>query len=157
MAREKVGAHALKGLISICMLHVKKGGNKCKLGCFEIHDARQRITKNMCIITGETRDVSGTNIFCAQTKDGRQLTVYSNKVELLLHEPPVSMILPCPNGKAGVEFVNLEKYPTLFEDLDACFPSNNQSFAMYAQSTNSSDSLQVFQVGRYVLCKKQTC
>lgn len=113
----------------------------------------------MCIITGDTKSVSGTRIFCASTGDGRQLTVYSNEVELIYkmsfdgsaQNMGVAMILPVPHGKAGVEFVDLSRYKTFFDDVDRLFPSTNDNLGL-DYSTNSlsfSDSLPVFQVGSY--------
>lgn len=84
----------------------------------------------MCIISGQVESVATTNIFVAPLEDAeRQLTVYSNTVQL--SEDRGVMVLPFPHpvgrptrsnphgGQIGLEFVDLSAYPDLFEDLKA--------------------------------------
>ncbi len=88
----------------------------------------------MCIFQGSAH-VSSTKILAAALKDGRQLTVYSNVIALKEEEKEQpskrprqkegaasgaqrstpAMILPFPIGP--IEFVNLEKYEDIFDDL----------------------------------------
>lgn len=102
----------------------------------------------MCIITGDTKSVTNTRILVGATADGRQLTVYSNQVQLA--DGAVAMILPVPKGRDGVQFVDLSAYDDLFDDLDAFFPKPQQNYS-FGMMTNSlqAQNLPVFQVGSY--------
>jgi hypothetical protein len=82
----------------------------------------------MCIISGNVHKVAKTNIFVAPLEDGqRQLTVYSNVVDLSEDQGVMVLPLPFPPGRptrnhpqvgsAQVEFVDLTAYPQLFDDL----------------------------------------
>ena len=105
--------------------------------------------KKMCIISGEVRKVSGTNIFVGKTQDGkRQFTVYSNTVSM--QEQRGTMILPFPRGPC--ELVDLTDYKTLFHDLAAVCPVEPVVRAAYSVMSNcfkSDARLEVKQVGSY--------
>ena len=73
----------------------------------------------MCIISDIVKHVAQTKLFtCPYDKNARQMTVYSNKVHSL--SDTNMMILPVPNP-SSVEFVNLQKYPTFFDDCEDSF------------------------------------
>jgi hypothetical protein len=77
----------------------------------------------MCCFSGPVRRVADTNIFVRGSQEGRQFIVYSMKLKA---DDPVAMILPLPVPEKvkedDVKFINLEKYPTLFDDLYSGFP-----------------------------------
>jgi len=103
----------------------------------------------MCIIQGKIEEVKATNIFVAPLQDGRQLSVYCNKVSL--KDQAGSMILPFPVGKC--EFFDLSKYKDLFKDLNRlCFPqakSRGMKSLSYSKNSLSQNYLEVHQVGSY--------
>lgn len=103
----------------------------------------------MCIIQGKIEEVKSTNIFVAPLTDGRQLSVYCNKVSL--KDQAGSMILPFPEGKC--EFFDLSKYKDLFKDLNRlCFPQTKgrgMSLSKNASYSDSANYLEVHEVGSY--------
>lgn len=102
----------------------------------------------MCIIIPKAKDVSSTKIFVAPLINQRQVTVYSNKVDL---DNPAAMILPYPNkDNQGAKMVNLENYPEIFEDLFESFQEHVLGFSNNGDGTrHRTRSLQVIQVGSY--------
>lgn len=112
----------------------------------------------MCIISGNVNKVAKTNIFVAPLEDGqRQLTVYSNVVELL--EEQGVMVLPFPYtpgrptrihphaGSAQVEFVDLSAYANLFDDLKSV--TLDLAPIPLSKSRGIPKSLAVVDVGSY--------
>jgi hypothetical protein len=77
----------------------------------------------MCCFSQHVEHVANTNIFARPSKDGRQVVVYSM---MLKADKELAMILPIPTPKASkedaVSFINLEKFPTFFDELKAGFP-----------------------------------
>lgn len=77
----------------------------------------------MCCFSGNVRLVADTNIFARGSKEGRQFLVYGMHVNAA---EDLAMILPLPVPKKSAEdavrFVNLEKYPNFFTDLNFGFP-----------------------------------
>jgi hypothetical protein len=77
----------------------------------------------MCVFSRKVDVVADTNIFARPGKDGRQFLVYSMRLKA---GEDLSMILPIPTPKRSpddaVRFINLEKYPTFFDDLRKGFP-----------------------------------
>lgn len=74
------------------------------------------------MISGKIDDVANTKIIVAALNNNRQLIVYSNTVKLSNEYEPVAMILPFPNGAAGVRVI--ETKPTdngCFDTLEECF------------------------------------
>jgi hypothetical protein len=67
--------------------------------------------------------VSATKIFAAGLPDGRQSLIYSMSVAIA---EPLAMLLPLPVPPGGpddaVDFVNLEGYAEVFDDLKRAFP-----------------------------------
>src|SRR6266496_2159050 len=80
-------------------------------------------TPIMCCFSRNVKLVADTNIFARASKDGRQFLVYSMKLEAA---EPLAMILPLPTPKDSKEdslrFINLEKYPDLFDEMRTGFP-----------------------------------
>lgn len=106
----------------------------------------------MCILSATVNKVANTNIFtCAYDDNARQFMVYSNVVDT--HVQNNTMILPVPNPHS-VEFVNLSKYPSFFDDCAASFSKiPERSMHLYASRSVASASyeapLPVFNVGSY--------
>ena len=83
----------------------------------------------MCIFSGgqgqavAVQFVGNTNIFARLTGSGSQILVYSMTVGATAD---VAMILPVPvppnSPEDAVRFINLERYPHLFDDLRNLFP-----------------------------------
>jgi hypothetical protein len=77
----------------------------------------------MCCFSRKVDAVADTNVFARPGQDGRQFLVYSMRLKA---GEDLSMILPIPTPKASpddaVRFINLEKYPTFFDDLRKGFP-----------------------------------
>jgi hypothetical protein len=67
--------------------------------------------------------VADTSIFARGSKEGRQFVVYSMRLSA---KEDLAMILPIPVKRPAkedaVKFINLEKYPKLFDDLRRGFP-----------------------------------
>ena len=77
----------------------------------------------MCMFSGPVIYVDETNIFARGSAEGRQFIVYSMTMKA---KDDLAMILPLPVPKNtaddAVKFINLEKYPDFFSDLDSGFP-----------------------------------
>ena len=77
----------------------------------------------MCCFSRPIDLVTDTNIFARAAKDGRQFLVYSL---IMAAKEDLAMILPIPSPKDAkedaVKFINLEKYPEFFKDLNSGFP-----------------------------------
>jgi hypothetical protein len=76
----------------------------------------------MCCFSKEA-EVAATNIFARPSKGYGQFLVYSMTLKA---KEELAMILPIPTPKASkedaVNFINLEKYPSFFEDMHGGFP-----------------------------------
>lgn len=76
----------------------------------------------MCIFTGPVQSVSQTKIF-ARVDGASQVLAYEMKLSTA---SDVAMVLPLPVAQGcaehAVEFIDLEGYPELFEELLALFP-----------------------------------
>jgi hypothetical protein len=77
----------------------------------------------MCCFSKPVKLVADTNIFARAGEKGHQFLVYSMKVGAV---EDLAMILPIPvpadSKEDAVKFINLEKYPEFFDDLNAGFP-----------------------------------
>ncbi len=77
----------------------------------------------MCCFSREIESVTNTQIFARLGPHGRQFVIYAMSLST---RKDVAMVLPLPvlpgSGEEAVEFINLEKYPTLFTDMDSGFP-----------------------------------
>jgi len=76
----------------------------------------------MCCFSKEA-EVAATNIFARPSKGYGQYLVYSMTLKA---KEELAMILPIPTPNASkedaVSFINLEKYPTFFEEMHDGFP-----------------------------------
>ena len=76
----------------------------------------------MCCFSRPVISVSQTNIFARSTMQGHQLLVYSMNLNA---KEDLAMILPIPvkphSGEKAVHFINLEKYPNFFKDMQQGF------------------------------------
>jgi hypothetical protein len=76
----------------------------------------------MCCFSGPVRDVADTKIFARRAGARSQYLVYSMKYAA---SRPVAMILPLPvAGRSDrvARFINLQRYPNFFVDLERGFP-----------------------------------
>ena len=77
----------------------------------------------MCCFSRPVERVANTNIFARGGKEGRQFLVYSMTLSA---KEDLAMILPNPVPKESkddaVRFINLEKYPDFFQDMNKGFP-----------------------------------
>lgn len=107
----------------------------------------------MCLISTEIEFVSNTNILVAPNNNNtRQLIIYSNIVNNISGNSN-AMVLPVPLPQT-LEFINLSKYPEIFEDCAKCFYNTKMSDTYslnFSNSFNTRDDkpLQVFNVGSY--------
>ena len=105
----------------------------------------------MCCFSRPVKSVSNTLIFARPTTKGRQVVVYSMRLDAA---EALAMVLPIPvtagTPEDGVKFINLEKYPRFFADLVRGFPSlpPPRSLALAGRSAKSK-SLAVVQVGSF--------
>src|SRR5947209_4706052 len=108
----------------------------------------------MCCFSRKVEAVADTNIFARAAKDGRQYLVYGMRFKA---GEDLAMILPIPVPKASpddaVRFINLEKYPTFFDDLHRGFPEPVRKSDMRSKSPAAgslSKPLPVVAVGSFV-------
>lgn len=77
----------------------------------------------MCCFSRPVQDVSDTKIFARLGEGVSQFLAYAMS---LTAKEELAMVLPLPvvkgSGEDAVKFINLEKYPQLFEDLWKGFP-----------------------------------
>ena len=104
----------------------------------------------MCCFSGKV-EVSGTNIFARESKDTRQFLVYSMQFR---SNEDVAMILPIPTPKGSpedaVRFINLEKYPEFFEDLQKGFELSGRGDLKSDGPGRGPRQLAVVEVGKFV-------
>lgn len=108
----------------------------------------------MCCFSKHVEFVTDTDIFARAAKQGRQFLVYAMRFKA---GEDLSMILPLPVPKSSnedaVKFINLEKYPTLFDELLAGFPAPQPpvGFASGRPTIAASvPKLAVIEVGSFV-------
>ena len=113
----------------------------------------------MCIFSNTVEKIKQTNILVYETQDKRQVTVYSNEVELsnLQRDKPNAMILPVPcKGMSvnSIQLLNLSGVPKLFSDLDDILPMPEEEVELIDFSpddTPKSLSLTIKRVGGYLV------
>ncbi|WP_439632084.1 hypothetical protein [Gemmata sp.] len=105
----------------------------------------------MCCFSGKVESVSDTNIFARASRDGRQFLVYSMTFKA---GEDLAMILPIPTPKDSAEdavkFINLEKYETFFDDVNAAFPATVTASDTPTRGKKDDKPLAVVEVGKYV-------
>jgi hypothetical protein len=110
----------------------------------------------MCVISGEIKRVSDTNILCGLSDDKqRQIIIYSNQVDNITKNNAMILPVPLPNT---LQFHNLINYKELFSDCKNCFYDPNTSFSYGNLPKNKlkSNKLEVFNVGSYKVSIAQT-
>ncbi len=109
----------------------------------------------MCCFSGPVKSVSATNIFARMETGERQLLVYRMSLET---DQAVAMVLPLPVAKGSTEkavrFINLQKYPNFFDDLEVGFPvpmtrSMHGDGPMPSSAGIQSATLTVYHVGDF--------
>lgn len=109
----------------------------------------------MCIIAGEIEKVFATKIIVSALPNNKELVVYCNTVKLNTDKKPVAMILPYPNGPAGVKVIaTKEEDNACFSRLNALFKVPTRGGVMYANSLGAqpkslTKQLPVFRSGSY--------
>lgn len=106
----------------------------------------------MCCFSRPVTFVSDTCIFARLTRLNQQLLAYSMRVGA---PEELAMILPIPvaagTPEEGVTFINLQKYPSLFADLDKGFEPKSLSVDNYAAGSRTfASTLKVEHVGSFV-------
>ncbi len=107
----------------------------------------------MCCFSRPVTSVSQTRIFARPAFDGRQVLVYGMQLDA---PEDLAMILPLPVGRDAredaVAFVNLEKYPRFFDDLEAGFPQPAAAapLGFSERASRSAPTLAVVEVGSFV-------
>lgn len=103
----------------------------------------------MCCFSGPVKDVSGTKIF-ARLDGQTQLLAYAMQISA---EADLAMILPIPtppgSAEDAVKFVNLEKYPGLFDDLWQAFAPRSRGLSNSKDGAPQGAKLQVHSVGAF--------
>jgi hypothetical protein len=107
----------------------------------------------MCCFSREAQ-VAATNIFSRPSKGDGQYLVYSMTLKA---KEELAMILPIPTPKSSkedaVSFINLEKYPTFFEEMHSGFPippSRGKKDDAKSPPTLAAPKLKVVEVGSFV-------
>jgi hypothetical protein len=77
----------------------------------------------MCCFTSLVEWVAETKIYARPAAEGRQFLVYNMSVEA---KDELAMVLPLPvpknTAENAVKFINLEEYPSFFDDMRKGFP-----------------------------------
>lgn len=109
----------------------------------------------MCCFTQPVISVNNTKIFARPDKDERQFLVY--KMELNAKKD-LAMVLPLPvkhgTGEKGVKFLDLERYPDFFEDMESGFPApvpkcDSMGISAPMPASAGRSILEVVQVGDF--------
>jgi hypothetical protein len=107
----------------------------------------------MCMISGKIEKVNNTKIFAANIGNHKQLTVYSNDVQLSNTQKPVAMILPYPKSKTPVQVIETNSLDNgFFHDMNACFPSSEGMTLTFGRGKilkSATDYLPVLRSGNY--------
>jgi hypothetical protein len=105
----------------------------------------------MCCFSGNVELVSDTKIFARSSTSPLQFLVYEMRFSA---EDDLAMILPIPVPKGtpekGVRFINLEKYPEFFEQMESGFPKpRTKSVAAALGGLEKKSELAVVEVGSF--------
>ncbi len=104
----------------------------------------------MCCFSGDVEHVSNTNIF-ARSANGRQFLAYDMTYAAAAD---LAMVLPLPvppnPPEDAVRFINLERYPTFFEDMNRGFsPPPRSHDDLTLGDFMAEPTLQVHDVGSF--------
>lgn len=97
----------------------------------------------MCVVSSKSAVVSNTGILVVPLPNGRQLTVYGNRVSTASEG---AMILPVPRGTNPIELVDLSAYPDMFEKLNKTRFLSRGGLMFFK---NGSRQIEVVDVGSY--------
>lgn len=105
----------------------------------------------MCCFSREIDYVNNTRIFARSQSDGRQFIIYAMSISA---KEDIAMVLPIPvvpvSGEKAVQFIALDKYPTIFSDMAKGFPvTSARSWGMAAPTAMPAPKLEVQRVGSY--------
>ena len=105
----------------------------------------------MCCFSRSVQSVSRTRIFARPTKGNLQGLAYQMRLQ---SQDDVAMILPLPvapgTGDNAVRFIDLELYPSFFDDLAGGFPEAHAAIASKgAPRRPTAAPLQVVAVGSF--------
>lgn len=102
----------------------------------------------MCCFSKEIELVKNTRIFARLDTKGRQFVIYAMSIK---SKEDIAMVLPLPvlpgEGEKAVTFINLEKYPALFDDMATGFPEPRAAAGPFLASAGGL--LEVKQVGAF--------
>lgn len=106
----------------------------------------------MCCFSRPVSLVSATKIFARSEDSHRQFVVYSMTVAA---REDLAMILPLPvrlgSGERALRFINLERYPDFFDDLEKGFPAEPEppSDVDMVSMKTAATALEVVEVGSF--------
>ena len=105
----------------------------------------------MCCFSREIDSVHNTRIFARSHSDGRQFIIYSMSISA---KEDIAMVLPIPvvpgSGEKAVQFIALDAYPTIFNDMAKGFPvTSARAWKMAAPTAIPAPKLEVQRVGAY--------
>ncbi|MCP3143595.1 hypothetical protein [Pyxidicoccus xibeiensis] len=106
----------------------------------------------MCCFSRSVESVSDTNIFARDDQGVDQFLVYSMRFSA---KEDLAMVLPLPvprgTGEDAVRFINLEKYPSFFNDMAAGFSASRvlRGAPQNAPRAPMSAPLRVVKVGGF--------
>ena len=106
----------------------------------------------MCCFSRSVQSVSDTNIFARDDQGVDQFLVYSMRFSA---KEDLSMVLPLPvpqgTQEDAVRFINLEKYPSFFKDMESGFPAPPvpRGAPLIAMGALESVRLKVVEVGGF--------
>lgn len=104
----------------------------------------------MCCFSRDVQDVARTRIF-VRLDGPRQWIVYAMRISA---DEDLAMVLPIPvaagSGERALTFVDLEAYPTFFEDVQRGFPQPDRSRGHnWGPAEGGARKLEVQKVGAY--------
>lgn len=104
----------------------------------------------MCCFTQPVKSVGATSIFARMGAGAEQYIAYAMSLEA---RGSLAMVLPVPvvkgSGEDAMKFINLEKYPTLFDDLEDGFPVEYPSGSKAVMPVAPPGELKVHSVGAF--------
>ena len=103
----------------------------------------------MCIFSQSVEEVSDTSIF-ARLESGHQFLVYrmsyaaANELAMVLPLP-----VPAETPEGAVRFINLQQYPTFFDDMLTGFPTRSPVLSLDLAAPVAAGLLAVHDVGDF--------
>lgn len=106
----------------------------------------------MCCFSREVESVTNTRIFARDSTSPLQFVVYEMQFAAM---EDLAMILPIPVPKQtpenAVRFINLEKYPDFFKEMETGFPKPRATLGSlgFGGSKSAAPALDVVEVGSF--------